>query len=38
MSAPLGGDRLTVEAEVGDGARLDVDSAAATIALPGRGE
>ncbi|MEV6400468.1 urease accessory protein UreD [Streptomyces sp. NPDC051907] len=36
MSAPLGGDRLAVEAEVRDGARLHVDSAAATIALPGR--
>ncbi|WP_433570754.1 urease accessory protein UreD [Streptomyces sp. CA-251247] len=37
MSAPLGGDRLAVEADIGEGARLDVDSAAATIALPGRG-
>ncbi|GAA1371982.1 urease accessory protein UreD [Streptomyces beijiangensis] len=36
MSAPLGGDRLAIEAEVGAGARLAVDSAAATIALPGR--
>lgn len=36
MSAPLGGDRLAIEAEVGRGARLHVDSAAATIALPGR--
>lgn len=36
MSAPLGGDRLAVEAEVRDGARLTVDAAAATIALPGR--
>ncbi|MFB7643843.1 urease accessory protein UreD [Streptomyces sp. NPDC059095] len=36
MSAPLGGDRIGVEAEVRDGARLHVDSAAATIALPGR--
>ncbi|NBM19042.1 urease accessory protein UreD, partial [Streptomyces sp. GC420] len=35
MSAPLGGDRLAVEASVGAGARLCVDSAAATIALPG---
>ncbi|QIP87710.1 urease accessory protein UreD [Streptomyces sp. Tu 2975] len=35
MSAPLGGDRLAVEAEVHEGARLTVDSAAATIALPG---
>ncbi|MFD7320325.1 urease accessory protein UreD [Streptomyces sp. NPDC059875] len=36
MSAPLGGDRLAIEAEVRDGARLLVDSAAATVALPGR--
>ncbi|WP_328403249.1 urease accessory protein UreD [Streptomyces sp. NBC_00390] len=36
MSAPLGGDRLAIEAEASDGARLTVDSAAATIALPGR--
>ncbi|MEV7426496.1 urease accessory protein UreD [Streptomyces sp. NPDC091212] len=36
MSAPLGGDRLAVEVEVRDGARLTVDSAAATVALPGR--
>ncbi|MDQ0945065.1 urease accessory protein UreD [Streptomyces sp. V1I1] len=35
MSAPLGGDRLAIEADVGEGARLLVDSAAATIALPG---
>ncbi|MEU0372155.1 urease accessory protein UreD [Streptomyces sp. NPDC006283] len=35
MSAPLGGDRLAVEADVRDGARLTVDAAAATIALPG---
>ncbi|MDQ1012264.1 urease accessory protein [Streptomyces sp. V4I23] len=35
MSAPLGGDRLAIEAEVREGARLTVDSAAATIALPG---
>ncbi|MFP1628453.1 urease accessory protein UreD [Streptomyces sp. 5K101] len=35
MSAPLGGDRLAIEAEVCEGARLTVDSAAATIALPG---
>ncbi|MFJ7066156.1 urease accessory protein UreD [Streptomyces sp. NPDC101115] len=35
MSAPLGGDRLALEAEVRDGARLLVDSAAATVALPG---
>ncbi|MFF6882793.1 urease accessory protein UreD [Streptomyces sp. NPDC012421] len=38
MSAPLGGDRLAIEAEVRDGARLRVDSAAATLALPGRTE
>ncbi|MEU3187655.1 urease accessory protein UreD [Streptomyces sp. NPDC006923] len=36
MSAPLGGDRLAIEAEVRDGARLTVDAAAATVALPGR--
>jgi urease accessory protein len=36
MSGPLGGDRFTVEAEVGEGARLRVGSAAATIALPGQ--
>ncbi|MET7617193.1 urease accessory protein UreD [Streptomyces sp. NPDC005408] len=36
MSAPLGGDRLAIEAEAADGARLHIDSAAATIALPGR--
>jgi urease accessory protein len=35
MSAPLGGDRLAIEARVHDGARLAVDSAAATVALPG---
>ncbi|RPK67895.1 Urease accessory protein UreD [Streptomyces sp. ADI96-02] len=35
MSAPLNGDRLAVEAEVADGARLTVRSAAATVALPG---
>ncbi|MEU5979753.1 urease accessory protein UreD [Streptomyces sp. NPDC047315] len=35
MSAPLGGDRLAVETEVRDGARLEVGSAAATISLPG---
>lgn len=37
MSAPLGGDRLAVHATVRDGTRLTVDSAAATVALPGRG-
>ncbi|MFF5899777.1 urease accessory protein UreD [Streptomyces argenteolus] len=35
MSAPLGGDRLAIEVRAEDGARLDVDSAAATVALPG---
>ncbi|GHE35150.1 urease accessory protein UreD [Streptomyces vinaceus] len=37
MSAPLGGDHLTVEAAAGPGARLALGSAAATLALPGRG-
>lgn len=37
MSAPLGGDHLTVEADAGPGARLLLRSAAATLALPGRG-
>lgn len=37
MSAPLGGDHLTVEAAAGPGARLGLRSAAATLALPGRG-
>ncbi|MFE9836896.1 urease accessory protein UreD [Streptomyces sp. NPDC005551] len=36
MSGPLGGDHFGVEAEAGDGARLHVGSAAATIALPGQ--
>ncbi len=36
MSAPLGGDRLAIETSVRAGARLLVDSAAATLALPGR--
>jgi len=36
MSGPLGGDRFGVEAEVAEGARLRVGSAAATIALPGQ--
>ncbi|MGW2638251.1 urease accessory protein UreD [Streptomyces sp. NPDC001348] len=36
MSGPLGGDRFAVTAEVGQGARLHVGSAAATIALPGQ--
>lgn len=39
MSAPLGGDRLRIEAEAAPGARLVVGSSAATVALPGgRGE
>ncbi|WP_455351744.1 urease accessory protein UreD [Streptomyces sp. SYSU K217416] len=37
MSAPLGGDRLAIEAVAEPGARLHLASAAATIALPGRG-
>ncbi len=36
MAAPLGGDRLRVEAVVEPGARLLVTSAAATVSLPGR--
>ncbi|WP_418955778.1 urease accessory protein UreD [Streptomyces tritici] len=36
MSAPLGGDELALEARAEDGARLTVDAAAATVALPGR--
>ncbi|MCC2278014.1 urease accessory protein UreD [Streptomyces sp. ET3-23] len=36
MSAPLGGDRLTLTAEVEDGAALRFATTAATIALPGR--
>ncbi|MEW2067784.1 urease accessory protein UreD [Streptomyces sp. NPDC007346] len=35
MSAPLNGDRLAIEAEATDGAHLTVDTAAATVALPG---
>jgi urease accessory protein len=35
MSAPLGGDRLRIEAECAAGARLTVGSAAATVSLPG---
>ncbi|MEU0133237.1 urease accessory protein UreD [Streptomyces sp. NPDC006296] len=38
MSAPLGGDRLAVEVRAEDGARLTVDTAAATVALPGAGD
>ncbi|MGW5849737.1 urease accessory protein UreD [Streptomyces sp. NPDC055254] len=37
MSAPLGGDRLGIEAVAGAGAHLRLTSAAATLALPGRG-
>ncbi|MET7737211.1 urease accessory protein UreD [Streptomyces sp. NPDC005402] len=36
MSGPLGGDHFTVAADVQEGARLRVGSAAATIALPGQ--
>lgn len=36
MSGPLGGDHFTVRADVEEGARLRVGSAAATIALPGQ--
>ncbi|MCC3772119.1 urease accessory protein UreD, partial [Streptomyces sp. UNOC14_S4] len=36
MSAPLGGDRLALTAEVRDGAGLCFSTTAATIALPGR--
>ncbi|MGA6152025.1 urease accessory protein UreD [Stenotrophomonas sp. NPDC087984] len=36
MSAPLGGDRIALEATAGPGARLHIGSTAATIALPGR--
>ncbi|MEU0597151.1 urease accessory protein UreD [Streptomyces sp. NPDC006393] len=36
MSGPLGGDRFTVDATVGSGARLRIGSAAATLALPGQ--
>lgn len=36
MSGPLGGDHFTVEADVAEGARLHVGSAAATLALPGQ--
>jgi len=35
MSAPLGGDRLRIEAEVCAGARLTVGASAATVSLPG---
>ncbi|MGK5640969.1 urease accessory protein UreD [Streptomyces sp. URMC 126] len=36
MSAPLGGDRLTMTADVADGAALRFTTTAATLALPGR--
>ncbi|MFE0043780.1 urease accessory protein UreD [Streptomyces albireticuli] len=36
MSAPLGGDRLALTAEAGDGAALTFTTTAATLALPGR--
>ncbi|MEU9919825.1 urease accessory protein UreD [Streptomyces griseoluteus] len=36
MSGPLGGDRFAVQARVGEGARLHLGSAAATLALPGQ--
>lgn len=36
MSAPLGGDRLGIEATVEAGAALRLTAAAATVALPGR--
>ncbi|KUJ70524.1 hypothetical protein ACZ90_03410 [Streptomyces albus subsp. albus] len=36
MSAPLGGDRLSLDAELADGARLCFTTTAATLALPGR--
>ncbi|MFI1970805.1 urease accessory protein [Streptomyces cinnamoneus] len=36
MSAPLGGDVLGLSADVRDGAALRLQSAAATLALPGR--
>ncbi|WP_066938102.1 urease accessory protein UreD [Streptomyces sp. NBRC 110611] len=36
MSAPLGGDRLAIEATAEAGAALHITSAAATVALPGR--
>ncbi|MFJ9854947.1 urease accessory protein UreD [Streptomyces sp. NPDC101150] len=37
MSAPLGGDRLGIEAAAEEGAALHITAAAATVALPGRG-
>ncbi|MFB7186834.1 urease accessory protein UreD [Streptomyces sp. NPDC056230] len=38
MSAPLGGDRLAIEARVEEDAWLTVDSVAATVARPGTGK
>lgn len=35
MSGPLGGDRLVLHADVGPRARLQITSAASTIALRG---
>jgi len=35
MSAPLGGDRLTIDVTAGNGAALEVTTAAATLALRG---
>ncbi|QPP10173.1 urease accessory protein UreD [Streptomyces bathyalis] len=37
MSAPLGGDQLTLDVRVEAGARLRMDTVAASVALPGRG-
>ncbi|KIZ16741.1 urease accessory protein UreD [Streptomyces natalensis] len=37
MSAPLGGDRLAIEAVAEQGSALQITAAAATVALPGRG-
>jgi urease accessory protein len=36
MSAPLGGDRLAIDATASPGAALHIGSAAATVSLPGR--
>jgi urease accessory protein len=36
-AGPLGGDRLTLDVEVGPGAALEVRAVAATVALPGSG-
>jgi urease accessory protein len=37
-AGPLAGDQLVLDIEVGPGARLTLRSAAATVALPGRGD